>query len=70
MLANKSWVAVGIGLKNFIKKNLFEFANYANAEHGCFMISQDKNSWTFRDKPYNNTSTHGIEFTTGDIVAL
>lgn len=51
------WVAIGIGLKNKLQQNSFDFVKFTNDEcdHGCYLITSSGFSFAYGNPKQNQT---------------
>jgi hypothetical protein len=64
-----SWVLMGVMYRGAVEKNEFEFDNYRNVGHGCYLM--DSNRWCYSDHDEDfNCKPLGFEYGHNDIIKV
>lgn len=64
-----SWVLMGVMFKGAVERNQFQFDNYKNIGHGCYLLDSNRWSYSDHDEDYN-CKPLGFEYNHNDIIKV
>ena len=64
-----SWVMLGVMYKRQVERNEFEFDNYKNVGHGCYLLDSNRWCYSHSNEDYN-CKPLGFEYGANDVIKV